>query len=196
MIRMHASRGTGSVASNVRSKSTGSPPEPMNGTSTRVDTVGFQMIVVWRGLDAFRTEYARVQIEGARLFAHGTQLGIEPAPYLLRYRLEPERLAVEIDDGPSLDLELGDHDAFDLGLSPLFNSIPIIRDRLQEGGPARDYRMAWVSVPELAVEESMQHYEPLALGRLRFSAGDFAAELELDRDGIVQRYEGLAERIA
>jgi hypothetical protein len=53
--------------------------------------------------------------------------------------------------------------------------------------------MAWVSVPELAVEESMQHYEPLALGRIRFSAGDFAAALELDRDGIIRGYEGLAE---
>src|SRR5262249_62171276 len=109
MIRMHASRGTGSVASNVRSKSTGSPPEPMNGTSTRVDTVGFQMIVVWRGLDAFRTEYARVQIEGARLFAHGTQLGIEPAPYLLRYRLQPRPLPGQVDAGPPPALPLRGH---------------------------------------------------------------------------------------
>jgi uncharacterized protein len=153
------------------------------------------MIVVWRGLDAFRAEYTHVRIDGDRLFAHGTQLGIEPTPYLLHYRLQPDRLAVEIDDGPSLELELGDHDAFDLGFSPLFNSIPIIRHRLHQGGQGRDYRMAWVSVPELAVEESMQHYEPLALGRIRFSAGDFAAALELDRDGIVRRYEGLAERV-
>jgi uncharacterized protein len=154
------------------------------------------MIVVWHGLDAFRMEYAHVRIDCDRLFAHGTQLGIEPTPYVLRYRLQPDRLAVEIDDGPSLDLGLGDHDAFDLGFSPLFNSIPIIHDGLHQGGQGRDYRMAWVSVPELTVEESMQHYEPLELGRIRFSAGDFAAELELDRDGIVRRYEGLAERVA
>jgi hypothetical protein len=38
---------------------------------------------------------------------------------------EPARLAVEIDAGPSLELGLGDHDAFDLGFSPLFNSIPV-----------------------------------------------------------------------
>lgn len=154
------------------------------------------MIVVWRGLGAFRTEYARVRIDGDRLFAQGMQLGVEPTPYLLRYRLQPDRLAVEIDDGPSFDLELGDQDAFDLGFSPLFNSIPIIRDGLHQGGEGRDYRMAWVAVPELAVEESMQHYEPLALGRVRFSTCDFAAELELDRDGLVRSYEGLAERVA
>jgi uncharacterized protein len=154
------------------------------------------MIVVWRGLDAFRTEYAHLRIDGDRVFAHGAQVGIEPTPYLLRYRLQPDRLVVAIDHGPSLELELGDRDAFDLGFSPLFNSIPIVRDRLHRGGQARDYRMAWVSVPELAVEESMQHYEPLALGRIRFSVGDFVAELEVDREGIVRRYEGLAERVA
>jgi uncharacterized protein len=154
------------------------------------------MIVVWRGLDAFRTEYADVQIDGERLFAQGTQVGIESKPYLLRYRLEPRRLAVEIDAGLSLELELGDYDAFDLGFSPLFNSIPVLRDSLHRGGAGRGYRMAWVSVPELEVKESHQHYEPLAPGRIRFRAGDFVAEIELDRDGIVRRYEGLAERMA
>ena len=144
------------------------------------------MIVVWRGLGAFRTEYARVRIDGDRLFAQGMQLGVEPTPYLLRHRLQPDRLAVEIDDGPSFDLELGDHDAFDLGFSPLFNSIPIIRDGLHQGGEGRDYRMAWVAVPELAV----------ARGDITTFAVDFAAELELDRDGLVRSYEGLAERVA
>jgi hypothetical protein len=152
--------------------------------------------VVWRGLDAFRTEYADVRIEGRRLFAHGTQVGIEPEPYLLRYRLEPERVAVEIDAGPSLELELGELDAFDLAFSPLFNSIPVLRDGLHEGGEARDYVMAFVSVPELTVEESRQRYEPLGAGRIRFRSDDFVADLELDHDGLVSRYEGLAERIA
>jgi uncharacterized protein len=154
------------------------------------------VIVVWRGLDAFRTEYADVRIDGERLFARGTQLGIEPRPYLLRYELEPERLAVEIDSGPSLELELGDHDAFDLGFSPLFNTIPVLRDGLHRGGTARDYRMKWLSVPDLGVEESAQRYEPVKPGRVRFRANDFLAELELEEDGIVRRYEGLAERVA
>jgi len=154
------------------------------------------VIVVWRGLDAFRTEYAHVRIDGDRLLAHGTQVGIQPTPYLLRYRLQPDRLVTEIDDGPSLELELGDHDAFDLGFSPLFNSIPIVRDRLHRGGQAHDYSVTWVSVPELVVEESMQRYEPFALGSIRFSAAGFVAELEVDQDGIVRRYEGLAERVA
>jgi uncharacterized protein len=152
--------------------------------------------VVWRGLDAFRTEYAEVRIEGQRLFARGTQVGLEPEPYLLRYRLEPGRLVAEIDGGPSLELELGRHDAFDLAFSPLFNSIPVLRDSLHQGGEARDYLMAFVSVPELTVEESSQRYEPLEPGRIRFRSDDFVADLELDEDGLVRRYEGLAERVA
>jgi hypothetical protein len=155
-----------------------------------------RVTAVWRGLDAFRTEYADVRIEGQRLFAQGTQVGIEPEPYLLRYGLEPERLTVEIDAGPSLELELGRHDAFDLAFSPLFNSIPVLRDGLHVGGEARDYLMAFVSVPELTVEESRQRYEPLGPGRIRFRSGEFVADLELDEDGLVRRYEGLAERIA
>jgi hypothetical protein len=141
-------------------------------------------------------EYADVRIDGARLVASGTQLGIDPEPYLLRYRLEPARLLVEVDGGPSLDLDLGDRDAFDLGYSPLFNSIPVLRDGLHHGGEARAYRMAWVSVPDLAVEESLQRYEPLGRGRVRFTAGDFSADLLFDEDGMVRFYEGLAERVA
>lgn len=150
---------------------------------------------VWRGLDAYRTEYADVRIDGPRLFARGTQVGIEPEPYLLRYQLEPGRVALEIDAGPALELELGEHDAFDLAFSPLFNSIPVLRDSLHEGGDARDYLMAFVSVPELTVEESRQRYEPLGPGLVRFRSGDFVADLELDQDGLVRKYEGLAERI-
>jgi uncharacterized protein len=154
------------------------------------------VIVVWRGLDAFRAEYADVRIDGERLFAQGTQVGIEPRPYLLRYRVEPGRLALEIDAGPPVELQLGDRDAFDLGFSPLFNSIPVLRDGLHRGGAGHEYLMAWVSVPDLTVEESIQRYEPLAPGRIRFHAGDFVANLDFDRDGIVRRYEGLAERVA
>jgi hypothetical protein len=150
---------------------------------------------VWRGLDAYRIEYADVRIDGRRLFARGTQVGIEPEPYLLRYRLEPRRVALEIDAGPSLELELGEHDAFDLAFSPLFNSIPVLGDGLHEGGAAREYLMAFVSVPELTVDESRQRYEPLGPGLIRFRSGDFVADLELDHDGLVRRYEGLAERI-
>jgi hypothetical protein len=39
----------------------------------------------------------------------------------------------------------------DLGLSPLTNSMPVLRHSLLEGGGPIDFRMAWVSVPDLSV---------------------------------------------
>jgi hypothetical protein len=125
-------------------------------------------------------------VEGER--ARGTQIGVA---YELRYELEPEVLRVEIVNGPAARIELEGADFFDLAFSPLFNSLPIWAglDR------PRDFRMRFVDVPSLEVSTSAQRYEPLVPGRLRFRSGDFVAEIEYDGDGIVTRYEGLAERI-
>ena len=68
------------------------------------------------------------------MIAEGTQLG---AVYELRYRLEPVTLSLEVVGDGSLDVELGDADFFDLGWSPLFNSLPVIRDGLLDAGPPR-----------------------------------------------------------
>jgi uncharacterized protein len=124
--------------------------------------------------------------------ASGTQIGVA---YELRYELEPGLLRLELVGERSLDVELGDRDFFDLGLSPLFNSLPVWRDGLLEDGQARDYVMRFVSVPDLEVLESRQRYEPLGGRRLRFSSGDFTAVLDFDDDGLVVRYEHLAERV-
>jgi hypothetical protein len=59
--------------------------------------------------------------------------------------------------------------------------------------------MAWVSVPDLHVHASVQRYEHLrttAAGAVvRFSSGDFTADLLLDTDGFVADYPGLARRV-
>jgi hypothetical protein len=137
-------------------------------------------------------EIARVDLENRAARASGTQIGVG---YELRYELEEELLKLELVGERTLDVRLEDLDFFDLGLSPLFNSLPIWRDRVLENGEARDYVMRFVSVPELGVTESEQRYEPLGSRRLRYRSGDFAAELEFDDDGIVLFYEGLAERV-
>jgi uncharacterized protein len=138
-------------------------------------------------------EIARVEIEAGRLQARGTQLGLV---YELRYELEPEVLRLELVGERHLDVALGECDFFDLGSSPLFNSLPVLRDRLLEDTGAREYTMRWVSVPELDVEESPQRYEPIGGGAIRFSSGSFVTDIEFDDDGFVRRYEDLAERIA
>jgi uncharacterized protein len=53
---------------------------------------------------------------------------------------------------------------------------------------------ALVAVPSLEVSRSEQRYEPIGPDAVRFRSGDFEAVLELDADGFVRRYPGLAER--
>jgi uncharacterized protein len=137
-------------------------------------------------------EVARAQRCGRDLVAAGTQIG---AVYELRYRLEPDVLGLELVGERSLDVELGDADFFDLGYSPLFNSLPVIRDGLLEAGPSRTYLMRWVDVPTLELQRSEQRYEPLGKGLVRFQAGSFTADIQFDAAGFVVDYPGLARRV-
>lgn len=148
---------------------------------------------VWRGLEAPRMEIARVELSGAEARVSGTQLGVS---YELRYDLEPGLLTLELVGSRTLEVPLDGLDFFDLGLSPLFNSLPVWRDGLLDEGAARVYVMRFVSIPDLRVADSEQKYEPLGEGRVRFGSGDFIAELVFDDEGLVLRYEGLAERLA
>jgi hypothetical protein len=140
---------------------------------------------------ADRMEVAHVERRARDFTAIGTQLG---AVYELRYRLEPKSLCVELVGGRSLELDLGDADFFDLAWSPLFNSLPVIRDGLLQTGPPRDYVMRWVDVPSLQVTSSEQRYEPLGNGKVRFTAGEFTADIRFDEAGFVLDYPGLATR--
>jgi hypothetical protein len=149
--------------------------------------------VVWRGLDEPRMEVARVQREGTVLRASGTQVGVA---YELRYELEPELLRLEVMGVRAVEVPLDGLDFFDLGNSPLFNSLPVLRDRLLEGGDPRDYVMRWVSVPGLEVSEQRQRYEPLLARVVRFRSDDFVADIRFREDGFVDDYPGLAERLA
>jgi hypothetical protein len=145
-------------------------------------------VLVWRGLDAPRMEIARAEVVGDELRAEGTQVG---AAYELRYVLGGGRLRAEVVGGRRVDLGLDGADFFDLGYSPLFNSLPILAG-LEE---STQFVMAFVDVPSLDVSRSEQQYEPLRDGLVRFRSGSFVAEIAFDEDGFVTRYEGLAERI-
>jgi uncharacterized protein len=145
--------------------------------------------LVWRGLEMPLMEIAYVELDGTVLRARGTQIGVA---YELHYELEPGRLRANVIDGPSLDTGLEDGtDFFDLGFSPLFNSLPVL-DGLET---AMDFVMTFVDVPSLEVSRAEQRYEPLGDGVVRFRSGSFVADLTFDADGFVTRYEGLAERV-
>jgi uncharacterized protein len=148
--------------------------------------------LTWVGDGAPRMEVAHVQHHGDHITAVGTQLG---SAYELRYRLEPRVLSLELVGLRSLEVQLGDADCFDLGFSPLFNSLPVIRDALLNLDTPRMYLMRWVEVPSLEVTQSEQRYEPLGNGVIRFRAGDFTADIRFDEEGFVVDYPGLAKRV-
>ena len=147
--------------------------------------------LAWVGDGAARMEVARVERTEPAMVASGTQLGVA---YELRYRLTANTLHLELVGERSVDLDLADADFFDLGWSPLFNSLPVIRDHLLDAGPPRDYLMRWVDVPSLQVSMSAQRYEPLGNGIIRFRAGDFVSDITFDPDGFVTDYPGVGTR--
>ncbi|HUA02926.1 MAG TPA: putative glycolipid-binding domain-containing protein [Solirubrobacteraceae bacterium] len=151
------------------------------------------LTLAWVGEGAARMEIARIDVDAHGITATGTQLG---AVYELRYLLQPASLWVEVVGERSLELDLDGADFFDLGWSPLFNSLPVIRDGLLDPGPPRDYVMRWVDVPSLDVRLSEQRYEPLGNGVVRFSSASFAADIEFDDAGFVTGYPGIGTRIS
>ena len=176
------------------------------------------MRIAWNGDPDWRMEVCELQLREDGLAATGAQLGSDPRPYRAAYELEARhgwitrRLRVEVGGGGSLELrhdgkgkwagvpnaaELDGALDCDLAFSPLTNLMPVRRHRLHEQLGTVDFAMAWVSLPDLKVHRSQQRYEHLAPGRVRFSDDDgFTAELELDADGLVVVYPGLARRVS
>jgi hypothetical protein len=83
----------------------------------------------------------------------------------------------------------------DLALSPLTNTMPVLRHGLLEGAGGAELLMAWVSLPDLGVRASRQRYSavrdlPGGHRLIRFESLDsaFTAELTFDRDGLVVDY--------
>jgi hypothetical protein len=180
-------------------------------------------LLIWRGLDEWRTEAAEIHLTEDGVGARGTQIGVDPLPYRLsgdgwRRELElthdgnrswqchaAESGEAEVDlpapGGDTAGLE--DSLDCDLGLSPLTNFMPIRRHDLHRGPGEAEFVMAWVSVPDLALHSSAQRYEYVRMGAegpvVRFTDEGmfkgFTSELELDQDGLVRVYPELAARV-
>ena len=179
--------------------------------------------VAWTKDDPPGMELAEVRLTDSLLAASGVAIGSDPAPYRLDYSLVAEKnfvttgLWVETRGGSlhnTLDLWRSDggdwnvngddvpelHGALDcdLGLSPLTNSMPVLRHRLLEASEPVELLMAWVSVPDLTVHRSRQRYTGLGDGLVRFESldGSFTAEIAFDKDGLVLDYPGIARRLS
>jgi len=183
---------------------------------------------VWVKTDPIGTEFAAVHITPEGLTASGTAMGSSPSGYRLDYRLETgsafvtRRLSVTArGDGwkRSLDLTrlrsgrwvcagvVSDMKALagaldcDLALSPLTNTMPVLRHGLlHEGGPL-EFLMAWVSVPDLQVVPSVQRYRFLrrsgrfSIVRYESQSRDFVADLTFDKDGLCVDYPGIGRSV-
>jgi hypothetical protein len=145
--------------------------------------------LVWRRVDEPGMEIAHVESFDR---ASGTQIGVS---YELRWQLDGQRLVLDVVGGQTAIVELEDADFFDVFASPFFNSLPVVRDSLLDGGEARAYTMRFVRVPELATVLSEQRYEPLGGRVVRYSSGSFTADIEFDEDGFVLDYKGFLERV-
>jgi uncharacterized protein len=171
--------------------------------------------LAWRGLDAWRTEGCTVERGDHGLRAVGVQVGttyqvdygLETGPDLVTQRFvltvrdavgERGVLLERAEDGtwtanekplPHVEGALD----VDLALSPLTNYMPAAR----LGGEPADHVMAWIDVPSLEISRSGQRYEPIEPRRVRYVGLDdgFTAELDLDADGFVTHYPGLAARV-
>jgi uncharacterized protein len=89
---------------------------------------------------------------------------------------------------------LGDALDIDLYASPLTNTLPLRRLELTRPGATETVVAAWVLLPSLAVIANAQTYIVLAPGRVRYASGSFTADLDVDENGYVVRYPGLATR--
>jgi hypothetical protein len=178
--------------------------------------------VAWTKDDPSGMELAEVRLAEGLLAASGIAIGSDPIPYRLDYSLVAHEgfvtagLRVEArGEGlhETLDLWRSDEGRWnvggesrpeldgaldcDLGLSPLTNSMPVLRHGLRREQGSVELLMAWVSVPDLTVHLSRQGYTGLGDGVVRFESLDdsFTAEITFDEDGLVLDYPGVARRL-
>jgi uncharacterized protein len=85
----------------------------------------------------------------------------------------------------------------DLSGSPFTNTLPIRRlgETLRQ---RQEIKVAYVDLPKLDVQPVSQAYTSLAPEKVLFESlsRPFTAELEIDGDGLVLRYEGMFMRVA
>ncbi len=99
-------------------------------------------------------------------------------------------------DGRAI-VELDGCTDIDIWPTPFTNSFPIWREPMAVG-ERREFRMAWVFAPDLAIQPQPQAYTRLADRLYLFENLDgngFRAELPVDEDGIVLDYPDLFRRV-
>jgi hypothetical protein len=172
--------------------------------------------LVWRRIDTVGVEYADLESDPVRL--QGEVVVVEDGtPFAVSYRVECDdaglttRAHVQVKrSGVREELTLtrgsaGDWAAngrslreldgiadVDLSVTPSTNTPPIRRLRLGVG-QAAEVTAAWVKLPSLEVAPLRQVYRRMTARLYEYDAPDlqFRAKLEVDGDGVVQKYGAL-----
>jgi uncharacterized protein len=194
-------------------------------TPLRGDPVDQRVMLTWQVSESRGFETAWVDLGERSLAARGRAVGAVQDPYWLSYELETRdeyvtsRLLVTVETAAEirrLDLhhddtagwtvngaprpDLADAADCDLGLSPLTNTMPVLRHRLHDDAGTHTFTVAWVSVPDLTVHRQTQSYTYLGVTGLgavvRFESGDFRNDLVFDEHGLLLDYPGLASRFS
>jgi uncharacterized protein len=180
-------------------------------------------LFVWLVTETAGFESAWIELDGLELRAEGRTVGQRPEPYWLSYVLETDaraattRLqvtAVTAVTETVLDLRRSGEDwavngeprpelagalDCDLACSPVTNTMPIIRHRLQREDGSERFTMAFVQVPTLRVLAVQQEYTHLGRvpggARVRYASGRFSSDLTVDDNGLVLTYPTMATRI-
>ena len=174
--------------------------------------------VMWAPWEGPGLEHLRLVTSGSGIVANGLVIGLEAGrPFRIgyeircdgRWRVQEVRAAAPDLGQPVLELltdgeghwkrgggepmpELDGCIDVDIYPSPLTNSLPIRRL-----GAGAETTAAWVQIPELTVEPLHQRYTRLEGGnRWRYEAlsSGFTTEFEVDADGLLLDYPGLACR--
>ncbi len=86
----------------------------------------------------------------------------------------------------------------DLGLSPLTNTMPVLRGDLLTGGGPLEHLMAWVSVPDLAVVADRQTYtfrrRDGERSVINYASDGWTRDIVFDANGLVVDYPDIGRR--
>jgi hypothetical protein len=128
----------------------------------------------------------------------GTEVSVQRGGRTRRLQLRREPGGLWLADDCELEECRGALDV-DLGVTPSTNTSAIRRLGLAVGASA-EFVATWVRFPDLTVQPLHQRYTRLAdrsylYESLRGGGVVFHARLEVDGSGLVERYEGLFERV-
>jgi uncharacterized protein len=178
--------------------------------------------VLWRRVDETSLEHFRLVIVSGSYTLHGVVLSwAESSPLQVHYVVACDLnwnttaahvTAIHGDRHSQLELERDESGTWrngsepltgfdgivdiDLEITPATNTLPIRRLELDVGDAAQTDAL-WVRFPELTLERLPQRYSRVADRKYSYEShgGTFRADLDVDSEGVVIRYDDIWERV-